>query len=87
VRQVLQSATIITKCDDYYKVRQYNGAKGDQGPVGPPGDKGPVGPQGDKGLRGQAGAPGKMGPKGAKGEQGNQGLQRNWKQCTWKEHQ
>ena len=25
-----------------------------------------------------------MGPKGAKGEQGNQGLQRNWKQCAWK---
>ena len=25
-----------------------------------------------------------MGPKGAKGEQGNQGLQRNWKQCVWK---
>ena len=24
------------------------------------------------------------GPKGAKGEQGNQGLQRNWKQCAWK---
>ena len=25
-----------------------------------------------------------MGPKGAKGEQGNQGLQKNWKQCAWK---
>ena len=25
-----------------------------------------------------------MGPKGAKGEQGNQGLQRNQKQCAWK---
>ena len=25
-----------------------------------------------------------MGRKGAKGEQGNQGLQRNWKQCAWK---
>ena len=25
-----------------------------------------------------------MGPKGAKGEQGNQDLQRNWKQCAWK---
>ena len=54
-----------------------------RGPRGP-WDKGPVGPPGDKGLRGQAGAPGKMGPKGAKGEQGNQGLQRNWKQCAWK---
>ena len=25
-----------------------------------------------------------MGPKGGKGEQGNQDLQRNWKQCAWK---
>ena len=25
-----------------------------------------------------------MGPKGANGEQGNKGLQRNWKQCAWK---
>lgn len=46
-----------------------NGPNGDRGSVGAPGKKGPQGPPG---------------PKGVKGEQGSQPIQRNWKQCAWK---
>jgi len=60
------------------------------GPVGP---KGEQGTQGLRGNQGPGGPPGKMGPKGreglkgakgANGEQGGQTMQKNWKQCAWK---
>ena len=64
-----------------------DGAKGLQGVAGPPGPrgfKGEVGRDGAKGEKGAAGTPGPRGGKGETGASGRNAVQKNWKQCVWK---
>ena len=37
-----------------------------------------------RGAQGNQGAKGEQGVQGAKGEHGGQAIQKNWKQCAWK---
>ena len=55
-------------------------------PSGPRGFKGEVGRDGGKGEKGGAGAPGSRGGKGETGASGNDTVEKNWKQCVWKEY-
>lgn len=68
-----QAADSLQELKDSIANGDFEGEKGDPGPIGPVGPQGETGPQGPTGAAGATGPQGETGPRGEQGPQGIQG--------------